>query len=224
MSPNRRVLACLASSILVTSVVSGTVAAHGPERATPRLNASGTQQGAGGLDRQKPPRAESATALPRADKAYPKPIKAPAALLRARSACPNTATPVECRSALRKAYAALAWSKKQRLHARTITASNLTPLEVGRVLAQRRGWIGRQWLCLAKLWSRESGWVPTKKNYAGSGAYGIPQALPGSKMASAGDDWLTNPATQIRWGMGYVDGRYGSPCAALAHSDNEGWY
>ena len=57
-----------------------------------------------------------------------------------------------------------------------------------------------------------------------SGAYGIPQALPGSKMASAGPDWQSNPATQIRWGLGYIKGLYGSPCGAWAHEEADGWY
>jgi hypothetical protein len=154
----------------------------------------------------------------------PEPVKAPQALLRARAACPNTATPVKCRSALRRAYAAVEWNRKARLHARNLPAKNLTPLEVGRALATRRNWGGQQFACLAILWSRESGWVTTKKNYAGSGAYGIPQALPGRKMASAGADWRTNAATQIRWGLGYIAARYGTPCGALAHSNAHGFY
>ncbi|MDK7123234.1 lytic transglycosylase, partial [Pauljensenia sp. UMB6358] len=66
-------------------------------------------------------------------------------------------------------------------------------------------------------------WNPYAAN-AWSGAYGIPQALPGSKMASAGADWQTNPATQITWGLGYIAGRYGTPCGALGHSNSVGWY
>jgi hypothetical protein len=76
---------------------------------------------------------------------------------------------------------------------------------------------------LDALWTRESGWNDQAYN-ASSGAYGIPQALPGSKMASVADDWETNPATQIRWGLGYIKDRYGTPDAALAHSDANGWY
>lgn len=86
-----------------------------------------------------------------------------------------------------------------------------------------RGWDYNQFSCLAKLWERESNWRHTAENRS-SGAYGIPQALPASKMASAGADWRTNPATQIRWGLGYISGRYGNPCAALAHSDKHNWY
>jgi hypothetical protein len=84
------------------------------------------------------------------------------------------------------------------------------------------GWSSSQFSCLQPLWQRESGW----NVYAASpsGAYGIPQALPGSKMASAGADWQTNAATQIRWGLGYIRATYGSPCAAWAHSQATGWY
>jgi hypothetical protein len=84
-----------------------------------------------------------------------------------------------------------------------------------------RGW-SSQWGCLDSLWQRESGWRVYASNP--SGAYGIPQALPGSKMASEGSDWRTNPATQIRWGLGYIGSRYGGPCAAWSHSQATGWY
>ncbi|MEO0060653.1 MAG: hypothetical protein RL343_271 [Actinomycetota bacterium] len=80
-----------------------------------------------------------------------------------------------------------------------------------------------QYSCLVKLWDRESNWRHTARNKS-SGAYGIPQALPGTKMATEGPDYLTNPETQIRWGVKYIKGRYGSPCGALAHSDKLGWY
>ncbi|CAB4614358.1 unannotated protein [freshwater metagenome] len=85
------------------------------------------------------------------------------------------------------------------------------------------GWGRDQYSCLVKLWERESNWRHTAMNKS-SGAYGIPQALPGIKMASEGSDWLTNPETQIRWGLGYIKGRYSTPCGALAHSDRLGWY
>lgn len=80
-----------------------------------------------------------------------------------------------------------------------------------------------QYSCLVKLWERESNWRVQAKN-SSSGAYGIPQSLPGRKMATEGSDWMTNPETQIRWGVKYIKGRYGSPCGALAHSDKIGWY
>jgi len=85
------------------------------------------------------------------------------------------------------------------------------------------GWGDDQFSCLVSLWNRESGWNYQAYN-AGSGAYGIPQALPGSKMSSAGADWQTNAGTQIAWGLGYISGRYGSPCGAWDHSQSTGWY
>ncbi|HEY0697435.1 MAG TPA: lytic transglycosylase domain-containing protein [Micromonospora sp.] len=77
--------------------------------------------------------------------------------------------------------------------------------------------------CLDKLWTKESGWNHRAENTS-SGAYGIPQALPGSKMGTVADDWRTNPATQIKWGLGYIEGRYGTPCDAWSHSQSVGWY
>lgn len=82
---------------------------------------------------------------------------------------------------------------------------------------------GSEFDCLVALWNKESRWNVFAHNKS-SGAYGIPQALPGEKMASAGADWATNPDTQIRWGLGYITGRYGSPCAAWAKSQAVGWY
>lgn len=81
---------------------------------------------------------------------------------------------------------------------------------------------GEQFACLVNLWNRESGWRVTASNP--SGAYGIPQALPGSKMARSGADWRTSAATQISWGLGYIMGLYGSPCAAWSHAQASGWY
>ena len=85
--------------------------------------------------------------------------------------------------------------------------------QIGQTLAAARGWSGPQWAALKNLWNGESGWRTTALN-ASSGAYGIPQSLPASKMASAGADWKTNAATQIKWGLGYIAGRYGTPVAA----------
>jgi hypothetical protein len=76
--------------------------------------------------------------------------------------------------------------------------------------------------CLLDIWNRESGWVYDAEN--ASGAYGIPQALPGSKMASAGADWQTNPATQIKWGLSYIKAIYGNPCSAWAFEEANGYY
>jgi len=85
------------------------------------------------------------------------------------------------------------------------------------------GWSSGQFSCLDSLWNQESGWNVFASNPT-SGAYGIPQALPGSKMASAGADWQSDAATQIRWGLGYIQSTYGSPCGAWAHEQADGWY
>lgn len=103
----------------------------------------------------------------------------------------------------------------------TIPASESQQIAHGQVMA--RGWSESEFTCLVSLWQRESHWNYLATNRS-SGAYGIAQALPGSKMASAGADWATNPATQITWGLGYIAGRYGSPCAAWGHSQSTGWY
>jgi resuscitation-promoting factor RpfB len=85
-----------------------------------------------------------------------------------------------------------------------------------------RGWDDSQYQCLVLLWNKESGWRTDA--YNPSGAYGIPQALPGSKMASAGPDWQSNAHTQIAWGLGYIASRYSTPCGAWAHSQATNWY
>ena len=89
--------------------------------------------------------------------------------------------------------------------------------------ASQYGWGADQFQCLDKLWQKESGWSYTAYN-ASSGATGIPQSLPGSKMATAGADWETNAATQITWGLGYIKGAYGTPCSAWSHSQSMNWY
>jgi hypothetical protein len=76
--------------------------------------------------------------------------------------------------------------------------------------------------CLYDLWERESSWNVYAENP--SGAYGIPQALPGYKMASAGADWQTDPTTQIKWGLEYIAGKYGNPCAAWDFEETNGYY
>jgi hypothetical protein len=88
---------------------------------------------------------------------------------------------------------------------------------------QAYGWGADQLACLIPLWQKESGWNSAAANQS-SGAYGIPQSLPGNKMASAGADWQTNPATQIKWGLGYIAERYKTPCGAWNHSIAVGWY
>ena len=88
----------------------------------------------------------------------------------------------------------------------------------------RYGWgSDDQWNALEQLWTRESGWNYKAENPS-SGAYGIPQSLPGSKMATAGKDWRTNPETQIRWGLDYIKARYGGPKRAWAFFQANNWY
>ena len=93
----------------------------------------------------------------------------------------------------------------------------------GCALMLQAGFAIAQFPCLDKLFTRESGWNHRATN-ASSGAYGIPQAYPGNKMSSVAADWRTNPATQIKWGLGYIKGRYGTPCGAWSHSESVGSY
>jgi hypothetical protein len=107
--------------------------------------------------------------------------------------------------------------------ARTEDLSDEDPRTIAQALLSDYGWSQDQFGCLDSLWERESHWNVYADNPSSS-AYGIPQALPGSKMSSAGADWATNPITQIRWGLGYIEDRYGSPCGAWGHSESHGWY
>jgi hypothetical protein len=91
------------------------------------------------------------------------------------------------------------------------------------LLVSYGGFSSSQWDCLYSLWQRESGWNVYAENGA-SGAYGIPQSLPGDKMASIASDWQTNPATQIKWGLSYIKSTYGTPCAAWQNEVNYGYY
>ena len=98
-----------------------------------------------------------------------------------------------------------------------------SPQTVAHALVLREGWGEGGWSCLDSLWTRESNWNTYAVNRS-SGAYGIPQALPGWKMASIGSDWRSNPITQIRWGISYIASKYGTPCVALSHSNAYGYY
>ena len=130
------------------------------------------------------------------------------------------------RAAARAAAARAAAARKQQAPARPAaqpaTASG-SPQQIAEGMLGSYGWSSSQFSCLQPLWNAESGWNASASNPS-SGAYGIPQALPGSKMASAGPDWQTSAATQIRWGLGYIRSVYGSPCAAWSHEQADGWY
>ena len=98
------------------------------------------------------------------------------------------------------------------------------PKEIARQIAKNvYGWGDGEFTCYDNIIMRESNWIVTADNPTSS-AYGIPQALPGKRMASEGADWRTNPATQIRWGLKYVKERYGSPCRAWSFKRANGWY
>ncbi|RAJ44858.1 transglycosylase-like protein with SLT domain [Kitasatospora sp. SolWspMP-SS2h] len=123
--------------------------------------------------------------------------------------------------AAEEAEAKRATEQASRDSARSVLAS----VPAGSVQEIARGIIGSdtQFQCFSQIVTRESGWNYTASN-ASSGAYGLVQALPGSKMASAGADWRTNPATQIKWGLNYMNSRYGSPCGAWSFWQSHHWY
>ena len=107
--------------------------------------------------------------------------------------------------------------------AHTEDLSDADPRTIAKALLPEFGFGADQFACLDSLYMGESGWRVDADNPSSS-AYGIPQALPGSKMASAGADWATNPVTQIRWGLGYIQDRYGTPCGAWSFKQGHGWY
>lgn len=121
------------------------------------------------------------------------------------------------------AKAALASARGAQQASRSQARVSGSPRAIGRSLAAGKGWGGSQFACLDKLWTKESNWQVTADNPTSS-AYGIPQALPGHRMKSHGAKWRTDAATQIRWGLDYIDDRYGSPCKAWAHSRAVNWY
>jgi hypothetical protein len=128
---------------------------------------------------------------------------------------------------VRKARAAKAAAAARRAHAAASRSSTRTYSGDARgiarsMMASRYGWGASQFSCLNSLWTRESGWNVHAANP--SGAYGIPQALPGSKMSTKGGDWRNNPATQIAWGLSYVQASYGTPCSAWSAFQSKGWY
>ncbi len=106
---------------------------------------------------------------------------------------------------------------------KTADLTTADPKTLAKALMPEFGMSPSQFGCLDNIWSQESGWNVHADNPSSS-AYGIPQALPGSKMSSAGPDWASNAETQIRWGLGYIKGRYGSPCSAWSFKQGAGWY
>jgi hypothetical protein len=139
------------------------------------------------------------------------------AAAKAAAAARRAAAEQAARDQARRALAA----KKQAL----LANAQADPRSAARVLLAEFGFDDSQWGCLDKLWMGESGWRYTASN-SSSGAYGIPQSLPGSKMGSIAPDWRTNPVTQIRWGLKYIKSSYGSPCNAWNtwESRSPHWY
>ncbi|MEU8181865.1 lytic transglycosylase domain-containing protein [Micromonospora sp. NPDC049047] len=134
----------------------------------------------------------------------------------------------------RKAEAAAASRKRERAAANAPAKPYEGPIpasceefsgnrKIGCALMIDKGFGISEFPCLEKLWTKESGWNHKAANTS-SGAYGIPQALPGSKMGTVAADWRTNPATQITWGLGYIKGRYDSPCGAWGYFQSHGHY
>lgn len=136
---------------------------------------------------------------------------------------------IEARGKAIKAEAARKVARKKAAEAAFVTKWGFTPdttdpREMARQMMESKyGWGDAQFQCYDDIIMRESRWITTADNPTSS-AYGIPQALPGRKMASAGADWRTNPATQIKWGLGYVKSRFGTPCSAWAFKRSHGWY
>jgi hypothetical protein len=132
----------------------------------------------------------------------------------------------ERRAAEKRAKAEARRKAAEEKAARARAAQGGTPAQnraLGMAMCADRGWSAQQCNDLGRLWQKESGWNSRAHN-SSSGAHGIPQALPGSKMASAGPNWQTNARTQIAWGLDYIAGRYGNPSNAWAHSMSRGWY
>jgi hypothetical protein len=127
------------------------------------------------------------------------------------------------KAAARKALLAKRKAAKARASRSAVRVSGGGARGIARAMLASQGMGSGQFGCLNRLWHKESNWRVRASNPSSS-AYGIPQALPGSKMASAGPNWRTDARTQIRWGLRYIKDRYGSPCAALAHSRATGWY
>ncbi len=119
-------------------------------------------------------------------------------------------------AAAKKAAAAKAAKRAAAVKAaKRLAFAQADPKSLARQVMGEYGFSAGQWGCLDQLWIGESNWNYRASN-ASSGAYGIPQSLPGSKMASIAGDWQTNPETQIRWGLNYIKQSYGSPCGALS--------
>ena len=208
----RRVLLSSVTVLALAAAVSGGVAASSSQGVAVAAPAVGTAVTASVT--------ASGRALEQAERTLQADALAQAATRRtqAAAAAKRAAVARQKASAERRVQAVRA--SRDRVRARLAARD---PRAAARSLVAARGWGSAQFSCLDSLWRKESGWKHTADNPSSS-AFGIPQALPGSKMASAGPDWRTNPVTQVRWGLGYIESRYGTPCAAWQHSRSNNWY
>jgi hypothetical protein len=242
--PSKTTLAVTGSTIVAAVVATGVVlwpaSVPGPSAAT-MLNAASARSaqqadaqlrlgGTGALA----PQAEMATADAAQRREQSLVLAAEVVAARraaARQTAERRAAAAAAREAARLAAQQQAQEVQQAAQQRTqqtqpapaVAAPSGSPQHIALGMLASYGWSSSQFSCLDSLWDEESGWNLTATNPS-SGAYGIPQALPGSKMASAGPDWQTDAATQIRWGLGYIQETYGSPCSAWAHEQADGWY
>ncbi len=219
----------LSSVTLIGVATPATVSAHAPSPSPAAATASPAPSGTTVADTT--PRAYTyAGSLPTAlDRGLDRASRAKRAASAARAeAARAKAAAAKRRAAVLHHAAVVRHAAAVRRHALAVrittgTASRTELRRWGHHTLTARGWSDAQWTCLDKLWTLESNWSVTEANSTSS-AYGIPQSLPGRKMASAGPDWRHNANTQISWGLGYIADRYGSPCAAWAHSRAHNFY
>jgi hypothetical protein len=233
--PSKLTIAVAGSTVLTAAAASGVVAlwpvsvaahpmadstkaASGASAALLRLDANGTitaQQLAKANFAQRGMQANVLSAQEAA-------AREAAARKRAAAAAAAAARAAQQREAAEQQQAQQAQSQSSQAAPAPVTPSG-SAQQIAMGMLGSYGWSSGQFSCLVSLWNQESGWNVTASNPS-SGAYGIPQALPGSKMESAGPDWQTDAATQIRWGLGYIKADYGSPCGAWSHEEADGWY
>ncbi|MFC6148018.1 MULTISPECIES: lytic transglycosylase domain-containing protein [Mumia] len=218
----RRIAVAAAATAAVAFVGGGVVSAS----AAPETD--NTAAGAGGLGRADVSGVVADRGETDVSRSSERPAVADEKAAPARTAPDKAATekaaPTKARSiaAAKKQQVAKA-AGASKIITKTARMQDRDPRQIAKALLSDFGFGADQFSCLNDLWVGESNWRWNADNPTSS-AYGIPQALPGSKMASAGADWETNPATQITWGLGYIKDVYGTPCAAQSFKQGAGWY
>ncbi|MFC6152672.1 lytic transglycosylase domain-containing protein [Nocardioides yefusunii] len=204
-------IAALTAAMFLVSGVPGATAAQAPVATGAAISSTAISSSA----------AKTVVAAPATTSASSSTVVAAAAKTAAGSRVVKTATS-KAKKAKKKSWAAKVRAvRAYKAKVKRLAKSN--PRAAARTMMRMRGYSTAQQNCVIKLWNRESNWRWNAANPSSS-AYGIPQALPGSKMRSHGRDWRTNPVTQIKWGLSYIKGRYGKPCNAWNHSQRRGWY